>query len=104
MKYNPNYLIYHDLIGIQGYACNKFHSHQPNFADIGVVVDDTQDLLFTQKNESIKKWIKKDYMFRFSLPDTTWGKSVLLEVDGSTIVGRPENRLRSLKKKRWYRR
>ncbi|MGV9173813.1 MAG: ribonuclease P protein subunit [Promethearchaeia archaeon] len=101
MKYNPNYLIYHDLIGIHSYARNRFHSHQSQFADIGVVVDDTEHILFTKKNEAIKKYVKNDYLFRFSLPETTWGKSVLLEVDGSQIVGRPENRLRSIRKKRW---
>ena len=52
-------------------------------------------MLITKKNHEIKKFIKKDYIFRFILEEG------ILEVDGNKIVGIPENRLRSLKKKKW---
>jgi len=65
--------------------------------DAGVVIDDTQNMLISEKNNEIKKYIKKDYIFRFTLDDG------MLEVNGSKIVGIPENRLRSLKKKKWSR-
>ncbi|GAG75704.1 unnamed protein product, partial [marine sediment metagenome] len=53
--------------------------------------------LISEKNNEIKKYIKKDYIFRFALDNG------MLEVNGSKIVGIPENRLRSLKKKKWSR-
>ncbi|MHA1458868.1 MAG: ribonuclease P protein subunit, partial [Promethearchaeota archaeon] len=67
------------------------------FMDAGVVIDDTQNMLISEKKKEIKNYIKKDYIFRFTLDDG------MLEVNGSKIVGIPENRLRSLKKKKWSR-
>lgn len=92
---SPKYLIYHDLIGFKVYAKLKTKKTDTNFLDIGSVIDDTQNILITEKNHEIKKYIKKDHTFRFILDDG------MLEVDGNKIVGIPENRLRSLKKKKW---
>ncbi|NHJ22991.1 MAG: hypothetical protein EAX89_00345 [Candidatus Lokiarchaeota archaeon] len=92
---SPKYLIYHDLIGFKVYAKAKFKKTNEGFLDIGSIIDDTQNLLITIKNHEMKKYIKKDYIFRFVL------KEGMLEVDGINIIGIPENRLRSLKKKKW---
>ena len=92
---SPKYLIYHDLIGFKVYAKLKSKKKEDGFLDIGQVIDDTQNLLITEKNNEIKKYIKKDYNFRFVLDEG------ILEVNGIKIVGIPENRLRSLKKKKW---
>jgi len=92
---SPKYLIYHDLIGFKVYAKLKTKKTDTDFLDIGSVIDDTQNILITEKNYEIKKYIKKDYTFRFILDEG------MLEVDGNKIIGIPENRLRSLKKKKW---
>ncbi len=92
---SPKYLIYHDLIGFKVCAKLKFKKTDTGFLDIGSIIDDTQNLLITEKNHEMKKYIKKDYIFRFTLEEG------MLEVDGINIVGVPENRLRSLKKKKW---
>ena len=94
---SPKYLIYHDLIGFSMQARLKSKPTHSKFMDVGVVIDDTQNMLISEKNNEIKKYIKKDYIFRFTLDDG------MLEVNGSKIVGIPENRLRSLKKKKWSR-
>jgi len=94
---SPKYLIYHDLIGFNMQTKLKSNPTQSKFKDAGVVIDDTQNMLISEKNNAIKKYIKKDYIFRFTLEDG------MLEVNGSKIVGIPENRLRSLKKKKWSR-
>ena len=94
---SPKYLIYHDLIGFSAQAKLKSKPTHSKFMDVGVVIDDTQNMLISEKNNEIKKYIKKDYIFRFTLEDG------MLEVNGSKIVGIPENRLRSLKKKKWSR-
>ena len=94
---SPKYLIYHDLIGFSVQVKLKSKPTHSKFMDVGVVIDDTQNMLISEKNNEIKKYIKKDYIFRFTLDDG------MLEVNGSKIVGIPENRLRSLKKKKWSR-
>lgn len=99
---NPKYLIYHDLIGIKAYAKLTSRKKGSEFMDIGIIIDDTRNMLFTEKESKIKKYIKKDYVFRFEVPSNTEnGEDYYLEVQGKKIVGVPLNRLRSLKKKRW---
>jgi RNase P/RNase MRP subunit p29 len=94
---SPKYLIYHDLIGFEVKVKLKSKPENSKFQEVGVVIDDTQNMLIFQNNNKIKKYIKKDYIFRFILDEG------MLEVNGSKIVGIPENRLRSLKKKKWSR-
>ncbi|MFW9945925.1 MAG: ribonuclease P protein subunit [Promethearchaeota archaeon] len=91
---SPRYLIYHDLIGFHIYAKLKSGLSSRGFSYIGVVIDETYNLLITEKENNVKKYIKKDHIFRLKL------NGDLLEVDGSKIIGIPENRLRRLKKKK----
>ena len=94
---SSKYLIYHDLIGFKAYAKLKSKSNSTKFSDIGMIIDDTRNMLISENNNTIKKYIKKDYIFRFKLEEGT------LEFNGTKIVGVPENRLRILKKKKWLR-
>jgi len=94
---SPKYLIYHDLIGFEVEVRLKSKPNNSKFLDAGVIIDDTQNMLITEYNKIKKKYIKKDYFFRFKL------NNGMLEVNGEKIVGIPENRLRSLKKKKWSR-
>ena len=67
------------------------------------MIDDTRNMFITEKENKVKKYIKKDYVFRFKLTNyKNDGEDYLLEVQGSEVVGLPVNRLRSLKKKRWF--
>ena len=82
--------------------CLKSKLNNKKFLDIGVVIDETRNILFTEKDNKIKKYIKKDYIFRFKIPNyASEEEEYYLEVQGKKIVGFPINRLRSLKKKRW---
>jgi RNase P/RNase MRP subunit p29 len=102
---DPKYLIYHDLIGIKAYAKLESKKDKAEFSDIGVIIDDTKNMLITQKENKVKKYIKKNYVFRFNLPNySESNEENYIEVRGEDIVGFPVNRLRSLKKKRWYKR
>ena len=89
---NPNYVIYHDLIGFKVFIKRKSKSSE--FKDIGTVINETKNMIITEKDNQIKKYIKKDHIFRLSMEDIT------VEFDGLKILGTPENRLRNLKKKR----
>jgi RNase P/RNase MRP subunit p29 len=93
----PTYLIYHDLIGFHALARHK-SKDQEDFSDIGVIIDDTKNMLYIKKDNIVKKLVKNDYVFRIKLEDG------MLEFNGSKIIGVPENRLRSLKKKKRLRR
>jgi RNase P/RNase MRP subunit p29 len=100
--FNPKYLIYHDLVGIKAYAKLTSRKKDAEFLDIGVILDETRNMLITEKRNKVKKYIKKDYVFRFTVPNYKEnGEDYFLEVQGNKIVGFPVNRLRSLKKKRW---
>ncbi|MFX1392532.1 MAG: ribonuclease P protein subunit [Promethearchaeota archaeon] len=95
MNLNPKFLIYHDLIGLHASAKPK---KKKIFLDIGVVIDDSKNILITEKNNKIKKYIKKDHIFRFKFSNEN---NNMLEVVGTKIVGRPENRLRNIRKRKW---
>ena len=71
------------------------------FTEIGIIIDETRDMLITEKDEKIKKYIKKDYVFRFKIINYKEYEDAYLEVNGKEIIGLPVNRLRSLKKRRW---
>jgi RNase P/RNase MRP subunit p29 len=102
---DPKYLIYHDLIGIHAYIKPKSKGTIGKFLYVGNVIDETRDMLITENNNIIKKYIKKNYVFRFKITDfKNKEESKCLEVQGNKIVGLPVNRLRSLKKKRWFKR
>ncbi len=100
MRINPRYLIYHDLIGLKVLVKEK-NRKAMSYSNVGIVIDDTKNMLMTQNNNRIKKIIKKDHMFVFEIePQSKDEKTVFVEVDGIKIVGPPLNRLRSLKKKK----
>lgn len=92
---SPKYLIYHDLIGFEIFLKHKSKPNESEFQNRGIIIDETKNLVITRNENQVKKYIKKDFIFRFKLNND------LLEVDGSKIVGKPENRLRTLKKKKW---
>ncbi|MFX1301848.1 MAG: ribonuclease P protein subunit [Promethearchaeota archaeon] len=99
---NPKYFIYHDLIGFKTFAKPKSMSKDKKFLNLGVVIDETRNMIIIEKDNNIKKYIKKDYIFRFKISEyMNDGEDYYLEVQGEKIVGFPVNRLRSLKKKRW---
>jgi len=101
---DPKYVIYHDLIGFHVFSRPKSKKKNEKFVDIGIVIDETRDMLITEKDGVRKKYIKNNYIFRFVLSSFLKNNNQLLEVHGNNIIGLPVNRLRSLKKKRWFKR
>lgn len=100
MKINPKYLIYHDLIGIETQALRNDKIKGGNFKSIGTVIDETKNMLISEINNKKKMYLKNNHLFRFKLPNDD-GEPIVLEVEGRKIVGRPENRIKNIKKKRW---
>jgi RNase P/RNase MRP subunit p29 len=100
MKVAPKYLIYHDLIGLEAWALRNDKLKTGDFVSIGTVIDETRNMLITEIKNKKKKYIKTNYTFRFKLPIEN-GEPIVLEVVGYKVVGRPENRIKNIKKKRW---
>jgi ribonuclease P protein subunit POP4 len=89
----PRNILRHELIGLDVRIAS---AKDPSIRGIkGMIVDESRNML-TLADGSGKRLIPKDKAtFRFKLND---GR--LVDVDGSRLVGRPENRLKT-KVKRW---
>ncbi|MGQ4874105.1 MAG: ribonuclease P protein subunit [Promethearchaeia archaeon] len=92
-------------MGLRAFAKLKAKASKKDFRDIGIVINESKNMLITQKDNQVKRFIKKDHIFRFIIneKDQDNKKLVMLEVNGEKIVGIPINRLRLLRRKRWYR-
>jgi len=97
-RYNPKYFIYQDLIGVQIYAKNKFIEWW-EFKFIGTVVDETKNTLLVENDNHVKQYVKDQYIFQCWLPQQD-GSLKLLQFEGKKIVGRPENRIKLIRKTR----
>ncbi len=105
MNINPKFLIYHDLIGLSARVRLASRPTSDEFFDIGTIIDESKNIVVAEKDNAVKRYPKKDYTFRFKIPkedatDEVAEKELFLEVVGSKVIGRPENRLRNLKKRR----
>ncbi len=98
-RYNPKYFVYLDLIGVQLYAKSKFNPTWSEFKPIGSVVDETKNMLILQQDSTIKQYIKNQFIFQCWLPQSN-GDAILLQFDGQKIVGRPETRIKQIRKNR----
>lgn len=87
-------IILHELIGLESLV---MRSSNPSCKGIkGIVVDETKNTLVIEQDDVRKRIIKQDSFFRFKLPNGT-----IIEIDGSAIIGRPEDRVKKKIKRRW---
>jgi RNase P/RNase MRP subunit p29 len=99
MRSEPKYMIYQDLIGVKLYAKHKFNPTWTQFREIGIVEDETKNVLLVQQDQKTKKYLKDQYFFQCWLQQPE-GTALCIEFDGQKIVGRPEQRIKLLKKYR----
>ncbi|MHA1719351.1 MAG: ribonuclease P protein subunit [Promethearchaeota archaeon] len=90
--------IYLDFIGIELYAKNKKNPNWSEFKFIGTVIDETKHTLRVKNENQSKIYIKNQYIFR-SWADQPDGTRKMIEFDGNKIEGRPENRIKLIRKK-----
>ena len=69
-------------------------SNPSNINIRGKVVDETKNTLIIQST-GLKRVAKKHATFKFNLDDVT------VKVEGKTLIGRPEDRVRKQNKKKW---
>jgi RNase P/RNase MRP subunit p29 len=102
MPITPKNLIYHELIGLPVwvYPLKPAAASQGPVVG-GVVVDETHQMLVVETSTKKRKWIiKQSHKFRFTLPQP--GGPVVVEVNGNALWGRPEKRLKRLRKIRGH--
>ncbi len=84
----------HELIGLKVEVSED--SNPCNTSISGEVIDETKNMLVVRQKGKVKRVAKQDAVFRFKLPDGS-----MVEVDGSTLLGRPEDRVKKRNKRFW---
>ncbi|MFH8080633.1 MAG: ribonuclease P protein component 1 [Candidatus Aenigmatarchaeota archaeon] len=93
MPITPMNIVRHELIGLK--VLVKKATNKYLIGIKGLVVNETFNMIEIEAKDGVKKVQKKGTIFIFRLPN---GKRV--EVDGSLLVGRPEDRIKK-KLPRW---
>lgn len=92
MKRTPKNIIYHELIGLNILVLS--HSDKSLVGRKGMIVDETMNTLKILNSDGKEVTVPKLYgMFRVLLPN-----NIHVDIDGSMIIGRPEDRLKKIKK------
>ncbi len=83
-------MLYHELIGLEVLVLN--HSDPTLIGLRGIVVDESKYMLRIRTEKGDRLVPKMYGLFRFILPS-----GIEVDIDGSLIVGRPEDRLKRMK-------
>lgn len=90
---SPHNILRHEIIGLE---VRIPYAKDPTLKGIkGTVIDETRNMLVLSRRGKMFSIPKSVATFRFKLQDGT-----LVDVDGTRLVGHPENRLK-IKVKRW---
>ena len=93
MKVAPE-IIQHEFIGLKAKVVKCTN---PDCEGIeGKVIDETRNTFLLEKNGIEKRVIKETSVFHFTYPDGT-----VVEISGKLLVGRPEDRIKKVMRRRW---
>jgi len=93
MKITPA-IVQQEFIGLNAKVVK---SSQPGYVGMeGKVLDETRNTLTILHKNKKKIVIKNTAVFNCTMPNGT-----IVEIDGKTIVGRPENRIKKRVKRLW---
>jgi ribonuclease P protein subunit POP4 len=87
-------LLRHELIGLETKVVRD--DNPCNISIRGRIIDETRNTIIIQQGENSKSIVKQKTVLRFKLPD-----GVLVDVEGSFLVGRPEDRVKRKMKRGW---
>ncbi len=93
MPITPRNILRHELIGLFVEIVEAKNKTQLGMK--GLVVNETKNTLWIETEKGVKKVLKKDCKFMFTLPS---GKKVVVE--GKLLAKRPEERIK-MRVKRW---
>lgn len=100
MKFNqndPRFIIYLDLIGRELDAKHKTNPKWSTFRKLGTVLNETRNTLFVKNSHQIKQYVKDHFIFRCWLLQPH-GIAKCVEFDGNKVIGKPEQRIKKLRK------
>jgi ribonuclease P protein subunit POP4 len=83
-----------ELIGLDAKIVKS--TNPSNIGISGKVIDETRNTLVIRQNEENRVVIKETAVFQFALPNGT-----MVEVMGTAISGRSEDRVKRKPKRRW---
>jgi ribonuclease P protein subunit POP4 len=89
----PRNIVRHELIGLDVEVVRSSNACQSSVS--GRVVDESRNTLMIKQGETVKRIAKHDALFKFKLPQGC------VEVEGSALVSRPEDRVKRKSKRRW---
>jgi ribonuclease P protein subunit POP4 len=93
MKVTPTF-VQGELIGLNAKVVK---STNPSYKGItGTVIDETRNTLIIRHENKDKIIVKNVAVFHFTTQD-----GIVVEVDGNTILGRPEDRVKKRLRRRW---
>lgn len=90
---NPDTLIQNELIGLNVEIIQCTNPYVQNIK--GKIIDETKNMLIIRQRGVNKKVIKKNTVLKFRLNDEE------IKVDGSKLIGRPEDRIKEKIKRKW---
>jgi len=93
MKVTPE-IIQHEFIGLKTKVVKS--ANRDCVGIKGRVIDETRNTFLLKSNGTEKHVIKETSVFHFMYPDGT-----IVEVDGKLLVGRPEDRIKKIIRRRW---
>jgi ribonuclease P protein subunit POP4 len=89
-----SHILQNELIGLR---VKVVKSLNPSCIGLsGKIIDETRNTFKILHNNDEKILIKRDCIFHFILPDKT-----IIEVDGKVLIGRPEDRVKKIVRRRW---
>ncbi|MEM0084458.1 MAG: ribonuclease P protein subunit [Candidatus Methanomethylicia archaeon] len=97
MKINAKNIVMHEIIGLK---VKVSESRNSSYIGIeGIVVDETMNTIKIKdrRDGRIKVILKMGTKFVFETETNE-----IVEVDGNTILARPEDRLKKIPKRRWW--
>jgi ribonuclease P protein subunit POP4 len=87
-------VVQHGFIGLKARVAK---SSNPSCLGVtGTIIDETRNTFVMMCRSGRKTVAKSHSVFRFSLPDTT-----VVEVEGTALLGRPEERLKRRVRRIW---
>ena len=94
MKISPKNILSHVIIGLEA---EVLKSTNPQLVGLnGTIIDETQHLILLATSSGVKKIIKKEITLLITLPD-----GVRVVVEGVKLIGRPEDRVKRVQRRRW---
>lgn len=90
---NPGNILWHELIGLEAKVIRS--TNKSHIGISGTIVDESRKTLIIKEGEGHKRVPKKDSIFRLRLECRE------VEVEGTALYGRPEDRVKKKIKKRW---